>query len=56
VLPGVEKDLADRALELISQKTPKKDVAAKLGIGATKLDQLLARYPPSRWRRTACVR
>lgn len=47
VLPGIEKDLADKARELISQKTPKKDVAAKLGIGATKLDQLLARYPAS---------
>lgn len=45
VLPGIEEDMAERARELLDAKKPKKDVAAVLGIGTTKLDNLLARYP-----------
>ncbi|WP_421121682.1 hypothetical protein ACE2AJ_09800 [Aquihabitans daechungensis] len=48
VLPGIEAAMAAQAHDLLAGKTPKRDVAAVLGIGTTKLDQLLARYPANR--------
>lgn len=47
VLPGLEAAMAAQARALLDAKKPKQDVAAILGIGTTKLDQLLARYPAS---------
>lgn len=45
VRPGIEEALAEQARGLLAESQTKKQVAASLGIGATKLDQLLARYP-----------
>lgn len=45
VLPGIEAAMASEARSLLAEKRSKKDVAAALGIGPTRLDHLLARYP-----------
>jgi hypothetical protein len=45
VLPGLEAAMAAQARELLAAKKPKKEVAATLGIGTTRLEQLLVRHP-----------
>ena len=45
IRPGLEEAAAARAYQLLAENQTKKQVAGTLGIGATKLDQLLVRYP-----------
>lgn len=45
IRPGLDQAAAARAQQLFAENKTKRQVAAALGIGTTKLDQLLARYP-----------
>lgn len=45
IRPALDQATATEAHQLLAENHTRKQVAASLGIGATKLDQLLARYP-----------